>query len=80
MKFYRRFRLAFGIVPLTIAIFGAMAMVDRGGAHPEAPGWDPKAAASYLDDRATFWATWPNAARDRGTFWPISIALRNAAA
>ena len=31
-------------------------------------GWDPKAAAKYLDARAEFWSTWPNASRDRGTF------------
>ncbi len=30
--------------------------------------WDPKAAAAYLDGRATWWTTWPNAARDRGTY------------
>ena len=34
----------------------------------DAPGWDPKAAAAYLDGRATWWTTWPNAARDRGTY------------
>lgn len=37
----------------------------RGGADV---GWDPKAAAAYLDGRATWWTTWPNAARDRGTY------------
>ena len=35
---------------------------------PDATGWDAKAAANYLDARAEFWSTWPNAARDRGTF------------
>lgn len=30
--------------------------------------WDPRAAAAYLDGRATWWAAWPTAARDRGTF------------
>ena len=34
----------------------------------DAAGWDPKAAAAYLDGRATWWTTWPNAARDRGTY------------
>ncbi len=34
----------------------------------ESAGWDPKAAAAYLDGRATWWTTWPNAARDRGTY------------
>ena len=36
--------------------------------EPDAAGWDMKAAAKYLDARAEFWSTWPNAARDRGTF------------
>jgi squalene-hopene/tetraprenyl-beta-curcumene cyclase len=30
--------------------------------------FDAKAAASYLDARAEWWSTWPNAQRDRGTF------------
>ena len=30
--------------------------------------WSPAAAASYLDSRAAWWAAWPNAARDHGTF------------
>jgi len=32
------------------------------------PGWDAPAAAKYLDGRAEWWTTWPNAARDRGTY------------
>ena len=36
--------------------------------EPDATGWNRKAAAKYLDARAEFWSTWPNAARDRGTF------------
>jgi squalene-hopene/tetraprenyl-beta-curcumene cyclase len=36
-------------------------------AEPDA-SWDPRAAAAYLDGRATWWEAWPNAARDRGTF------------
>lgn len=30
--------------------------------------WNPRAAAAYLDGRATWWATWPTAARDHDTF------------
>jgi squalene-hopene/tetraprenyl-beta-curcumene cyclase len=30
--------------------------------------WDRKAAARYLDGRSEWWAAWPNAARDHGTF------------
>jgi squalene-hopene/tetraprenyl-beta-curcumene cyclase len=68
MKLYRGVPIAFGVVTLAIVAFGAPGAVARGAAPADAPGWDPRAAASYLDDRATFWATWPNAARDRGTF------------
>ena len=32
------------------------------------PTWNRKAAAAYLDQRATWWTTWPNAQRDHGTF------------
>src|SRR5579883_877870 len=32
------------------------------------PSWNPAAAASYLDNRAEWWAKWPSAARDHGTF------------
>ena len=47
---------------------GVLGVAVRGAGPADPPGWDPKAAASYLDSRATFWATWPNAARDHGTF------------
>ncbi|MGA8036847.1 MAG: hypothetical protein WA823_12485 [Candidatus Acidiferrales bacterium] len=30
--------------------------------------WDRKAAARYLDRREKYWAEWPEAARDQGTF------------
>jgi len=30
--------------------------------------WDQKAAAAYLDQRATWWMEWPKAARDHETF------------
>jgi squalene-hopene/tetraprenyl-beta-curcumene cyclase len=31
-------------------------------------GWNPKAAAAYLDERSGWWMAWPGAARDHGTF------------
>ncbi len=31
-------------------------------------GWNPVAAAQYLDGRAEWWTTWSNAARDSGTY------------
>ena len=47
----------------TVAIASTPAAVE-----PDASGWDAKAAAKYLDSRAEWWSTWPNAARDKGTF------------
>ena len=32
------------------------------------PTWSPKAAAAYLDQRASWWMAWPKAARDHETF------------
>jgi len=37
------------------------------GSAPAA-GWNPKAAATYLDRRIDWWMNWPGAARDHGTF------------
>src|SRR5271165_3622628 len=30
--------------------------------------WNSKAAAAYLDQRATWWMAWPSSARDHDTF------------
>ena len=49
---------------LSVVIFGRH--LEAGPS--DAPGWDAKAAATYLDGRAEWWTTWPNAARDRGTY------------
>jgi squalene-hopene/tetraprenyl-beta-curcumene cyclase len=43
----------------------AWTAVARGA---DAPVWNPRAAASYLDQRADWWTTWPGAARDHDTF------------
>jgi squalene-hopene/tetraprenyl-beta-curcumene cyclase len=60
---------------------GVLAGAGPAAAPADSLGWNPQAAAAYLDGRATFWATWPNAARDHGTFCischttlPFSIA------
>ena len=37
-------------------------------AQAASPSWNPKAAAAYLDQRASWWIAWPGAARDQGTF------------
>lgn len=35
---------------------------------PAPANWNPKAAAAYLDQRASWWISWPRSARDNGTF------------
>jgi len=58
-------KAALGVLFLTVALSSARA----GGQSPaDRPGWDAKAAASYLDGRAEWWTTWPSAKRDHGTF------------
>ncbi len=64
MSAYVRVALASGIVLLSVVIFGRH--LEAGPS--DALGWDAKAAAAYLDGRAEWWTTWPNAARDRGTY------------
>ena len=52
-----------------LVLAGAVAIgATPAAVEPDATGWDAKAAAKYLDARAEFWSTWPNASRDRGTF------------
>jgi squalene-hopene/tetraprenyl-beta-curcumene cyclase len=41
---------------------------DATSATADSATWSPKAAASYLDGRLTFWMGWQTAARDHGTF------------
>ena len=54
-------------VAMSCGYLGAAAL--RGAGGPVDPrGWDPKAAAAYLDERAAWWSSWPTAARDHGTF------------
>jgi hypothetical protein len=55
------------IAILTCAVSGLVGIAVRAQA-PSERTWDPRTAAAYLDGRATWWSTWPNAARDRGTF------------
>lgn len=42
----------------------SLSQPDAGAAN----SWDQKAAAAYLDQRASWWMAWPRAARDHETF------------
>jgi squalene-hopene/tetraprenyl-beta-curcumene cyclase len=61
-------RAGLAVCALTILILaGFCAVISR----PESKAdnrWNQKAAAAYLDKQEDRWMTWPNAARDQGTF------------
>ena len=44
------------------------AMLAASAFAAESSSWNQVSAAAYLDGRADWWMTWPNAARDHGTF------------
>jgi squalene-hopene/tetraprenyl-beta-curcumene cyclase len=46
----------------------AAAVLVAGTAATKRSDWNAKAAAAYLDARATWWTTWSGAKRDRGTY------------
>jgi squalene-hopene/tetraprenyl-beta-curcumene cyclase len=50
-----------------VLVFGACAMPSFAAGN-DAGSWDRNGAAAYLDQRATWWATWKPAARDHDTF------------
>ncbi len=62
MKLFLRVTLPTALVLIVVIV------ASHVSARGSDPGWDPKAAATYLDGRAEWWTTWSNAARDRGTY------------
>jgi len=67
-----RSRIAVGYVLLSVvvcALVGWRATQVHGAAAAvvKNDGWDPKAAAHYLDDREIWWQQWPRAQKDHGT-------------
>jgi hypothetical protein len=52
------------------AVSVAIALPVACARHQDVPqtGWQPRAAAAYLDQRQDWWASWKTAARDHGTF------------
>lgn len=55
-----------------ISAFAALALglfpAASQAANNDAGSWDGKAAAAYLDQRADWWMSWPQSARDHDTF------------
>ena len=56
------------MLPAGLVLIAAILFSQANARGSVDPGWDVKAAAAYLDGRAEWWTTWPNAARDRGTY------------
>ena len=62
-------RLKAWITATLAACLAASLVAARTHTSPApAPAWDAKAAASYLDQRESKWATWSRTARDHQTF------------
>src|SRR5215510_12857190 len=61
-------RTRLGTCLAAFVVCGVLGIAARSTGSKDSLGWNPQAAAAYLDGRATIWATWPNAARDHGTF------------
>jgi squalene-hopene/tetraprenyl-beta-curcumene cyclase len=57
-----------GALFLAVAILAGLLAALPQAAAGDPVGWNPKAAAAYLDQRQDWWQKWPPAARDRGTF------------
>jgi squalene-hopene/tetraprenyl-beta-curcumene cyclase len=57
-----------GTCVTALVVCGVLGIAARGPEPNGSLGWNPQTAAAYLDGRATFWTTWPNAKRDHGTF------------
>jgi squalene-hopene/tetraprenyl-beta-curcumene cyclase len=54
--------------PLTLCLAVASFVACSRPARTGTASWNPKAAATYLDQREVTWMGWPGAARDHGTF------------
>jgi len=58
--------LSAALCTLGVALVGSSSTALR-GADGDAPTWNPRAAAAYLDQRAGWWTTWQGSARDHDT-------------
>lgn len=56
------------VVRLGTTVTAASLVVALLWGNSQAPSWNPKAAARYLDQRESWWSNWPPAARGQGTF------------
>src|SRR5437879_3545920 len=57
-----------GMVVLATCLVTGLLTAGPPSGTPAANSWNRKAAAGYLDQRESWWAAWPTAARDHETF------------
>jgi squalene-hopene/tetraprenyl-beta-curcumene cyclase len=60
--------VAFRTFVVSIGIATSLSAAGPPASTPSVASWSSKAAATYLDYRASWWMTWPVAARDHDTF------------
>ena len=61
--------MAFATLAIFVGAVSHFAFARDAAAKPAAAeSWNPKAAATYLDQRAKWWIGWDHAAREHGTF------------
>ena len=53
---------------LAVCLVPALSATRPRAEADSSTAWNRKAAAAYLDQRSTWWSSWPNAQRDHGTF------------
>jgi len=52
-----------------VCLFSTLSLAENAFAQASgAADWSPKAAAAYLDERSSWWMSWPKSARDHETF------------
>src|SRR5438128_12149056 len=54
-------------IPLGFALLAPLQRSKAHGGDSAQPGWNPNAAAKYLDGRADWWLKWSGSARGHGT-------------
>src|SRR3979409_841934 len=57
-----------GVCGLAVFVLAALSATRSQAAPDGAPTWSTRPPAASVERRSAWWAPWPNAARDHGTF------------